>query len=269
MYQSTLTKFPFLDKKWKENAENDRILGVSLTGLKDHFVLQNNTPDAEKWLHIMKEYAHKIAKKKANDLSISTPLAITTTKPSGTVSQLVGCSSGLHASYSRYYIRRIRIATTDPMATLLMRENVPHNPEVGQSEYNATTLVFEFPIQAPLTAILARNETAIEQLEYWKMITSQWTDHNASCTIYVKEHEWIEVGAWVYKHFDSIIGLSFLPLDTHVYQLAPYEEITEEKYNRLKASMSPVDFNKLAEIEKEDYTTGAKEYACTGGSCEI
>jgi ribonucleoside-diphosphate reductase alpha chain len=269
MVQATLTDFPFIDSKWGENARDETILGVSLTGLKDHYVLQNRTAEAEYWLYQMRRIAHITARFMASQIGIPVPKAVTTVKPSGTVSQLVGCSSGIHASYSEYYIRRVRISTNDPMARLLIDSGVKYSPEVGQTLDNANTFVFDFPMKAPDGAKIVGEETAIDQLEYWEMITDFWADHNASCTIYVGEDEWLDVGAWVYKNFDNIIGLSFLPLDDHIYQLAPYEAITEEEWADMQREMKPINFSKLTEYEKDDYTTGAKTLACVGGACEV
>ena len=218
----------------------------------------------------MRWRARAIAEYWANALGINVPKAVTTVKPSGTVSQLVDSSSGMHPRHARHYIRRVRVATTDPLANFLMSEGVPWKPEVGQTEDNMTTVVFEFPVKAPEGGVFRGEETALEQLEYWKMLKERWTDHNPSQTIYVKEDEWLAVGAWVYENFDIIGGLSFLPYDGGVYQLAPYEEITEEQYEKLLEAMpSKIDWEALAKYEKGDNTQGAREYACVGDRCEI
>lgn len=267
--QSTLTDFNFLSDEWKKNCEEERLLGVSLTGLKDHPVLSEVTSDSKSWLYDGKCRAKAVAEYWANALGINVPKAVTTVKPSGTVSQLVNTSSGMHERYAPYYIRRVRVATTDPLAGFLMDKGVPWNPEVGQTIDDMTTVVFEFPEKAPNKVI--KEQSALEQLEYWKMIKTYWTDHNPSVTIYVKPEEWLEVGAWVYKHFDIIGGLSFLPKDTGVYQLAPYEEITEEEYLKKKAHLDNLDISweDLDLFERGDTTEGSREWACSGDRCEI
>ena len=268
--QSTLTEFNFLSDEWKRNASEERLLGVSLTGLKDHPILSRATDEASGWLESMRWRAKAVAEYWANALGINVPKAVTTVKPSGTVSQLVDSSSGMHPRHARHYIRRVRVATTDPLASFLMAEGVPWKPEVGQAEDDMTTVVFEFPVKAPEGGVFRGEETALEQLEYWKMLKERWTDHNPSQTIYVKEDEWLAVGAWVYENFDIIGGLSFLPYDGGVYQLAPYEEITEEQYEKLLEAMpSKIDWEALAKYEKGDNTQGAREFACVGDRCEI
>ena len=268
--QSTLTEFNFLSDEWKRNVSEERLLGVSLTGLKDHPILSRATDEASRWLENMRWRARAVAEYWANALGINVPKAVTTVKPSGTVSQLVDSSSGMHPRHARHYIRRVRVATTDPLASFLMSEGVPWKPEVGQTEDDMTTVVFEFPIKAPEGGVFRGEETALEQLEYWKMLKERWTDHNPSQTIYVKEDEWLAVGAWVYENFDIIGGLSFLPYDGGVYQLAPYEEITEEQYEKLLEAMpSKIDWEALAKYEKGDNTQGAREFACVGDRCEI
>jgi ribonucleoside-diphosphate reductase alpha chain len=267
--QSTLDEYPFLSDEWRKNAEEERLLGVSLTGLRDHPTLQSTSIVAETWLTEMRKAAVSTAKRWSKILKINMATAVTCVKPSGTVSQLVGCSSGLHPAYSKYYIRRIRVAATDPVCTLLMQSGIPYNPEVGQAMESASTYVFDFPMKSAGNSIIADEVNALEQLNYWLMIKENWTEHNPSCTIYVREHEWLAVGSWVYENWDKVTGITFLPLNNHVYQLAPYEKISEDKYNELIAKMPDINFDKLTDLEKEDYTTGAKQYACVGGACEI
>jgi ribonucleoside-diphosphate reductase alpha chain len=267
--QSTLDEYPFLSDEWRKNAEEERLLGVSLTGLRDHPTLQSTSIVAETWLTEMRKAAVSTAKRWSKILKINMATAVTCVKPSGTVSQLVGCSSGLHPAYSKYYIRRIRVAATDPVCTLLMQSGIPYNPEVGQAMESASTYVFDFPMKSAGNSIIADEVNALEQLNYWLMIKENWTEHNPSCTIYVREHEWLAVGSWVYENWDKVTGITFLPLNNHVYQLAPYEKISEDKYNELIAKMPEINFGKLTDLEKEDYTTGAKQYACVGGACEI
>lgn len=267
--QATLTDFRFLDDVWKKNTEEERLLGVSLTGLKDHPILRERGGLAGWILGVLRQVAWLTAGRWAEALGINPPAAITCVKPSGTVSQLVDSSSGLHSRYGRYYVRRVRVAANDPLAQYLRDAGVPWYPEVGQTVENMTTTVFEFPVAAPETSIIKGEETAIEQLEYWRMLKMFWTDHNPSCTIYVKEHEWDEVGRWVYENWEFIGGLSFLPDDGGVYELAPYEVIDKETYDKIVASMPKLDFSKLSEYEQEDKTTGSREFACTGDKCEL
>lgn len=186
-----------------------------------------------------------------------------------TVSQLVNSSSGLHTRFAPFYKRRVRVTSTDPLCKFLMSKEVKHFPEVGDNPNNPNTWVFEFPIKSPDNAIYNKNVTALDQLEYWKMIKLDWCEHNDSCTIFVKEDEWLEVGAWIYRNWNIVGGLSFLPKDTNIYQLAPFEEITEEEFNSLNESFPVIDFTELNEFEDRDNTEGAKEYACTAGGCEI
>jgi ribonucleoside-triphosphate reductase len=267
--QSTLTDFNFLREKWKKNCEEERLLGVSLTGLVDHPILQRESLDSVAFLDAMRREAHETAEKWAGLLGINKPKAITCVKPSGTVSQLVNCSSGLHPRYSTFYIRRVRVTADDPIAKFLIARGVPHNPEVGETWEKHNTLVFEFPVKAPKETILRNEKSALEQLEYWKMLKTAWCDHNPSITIYVKEDEWMEIGSWVYKNWDLIAGISFLPYDGGNYPLAPYEELTEEQYNKLLASFPEVDFTELSKYETEDETQGSFEMACSNGACEL
>jgi ribonucleoside-diphosphate reductase alpha chain len=272
--QSTLTDFGFLSEEWKKNCEEERLLGVSLTGLMDHPVLQENydehySESPVAWLMIMKQTAIDTAKEWSEALGINMPTAITCVKPSGTVSQLVDTASGLHPRYAPYYIRRVRVTYTDPLAMFLMSKGVPVSPEVGQTWENVNTVVFDFPIKSPEGSVFRNDRTAIEQLEYWKMLKLYWCEHNPSCTIYVKDDEWLEVGSWVYKNWDIIGGLSFLPYDGGSYQLAPYEEITKEQYEQMTKEFPQIDFEELSLFEHEDKTQGSSEYACTGGACEL
>lgn len=267
--QSTLTDFRFVGREWKRNCEEERLLGVSLTGLMDHPVLNQVNKEAKQWLSEMKEEAIETAREWSGLLGIPMPKAITCVKPSGTVSQLVGCSSGLHPRFSPYYIRRVRVSSTDPVARLLVESGYRSFPEVGQDPANPKTLVFEFPIKSPKNSRMADEVSALEQLDYWLMLKRYWCEHNPSVTIYVREHEWLDVGAWVYRNWDLIGGLTFLPKDDNVYQLAPYEEIDEDTYRRMVEACPEVDWSRLAELEKEDQTTGSRELACSGGACEL
>ena len=267
--QSTLTDFKFVSRQWKKNCEEERLLGVSLTGLMDHPVLNEVSKEAKHWITTMKEEAIETAREWSSILGVPMPKAITCVKPSGTVSQLVGCSSGLHPRFSPYYIRRVRVSSTDPVAQLLRQAGYPAQPEIGNDPVNPKTLVFEFPIKSPEGSVMADEVRALDQLEYWLMLKRYWCEHNPSVTIYVKENEWLDVGAWVYRNWDHIGGLTFLPLDDNVYQLAPYEEIDEEAYNHMVADCPPIDWGLLADIERDDQTTGSRELACSGGACEL
>lgn len=268
--QSTLTDFNFLSEEWRRNVEEERLLGVSLTGLKDHPVLSRVSQQATAWLSTLRWRAKAVAEYWARALGVNVPKAVTTVKPSGTVSQLVDSSSGIHPRYARYYLRRVRVARMDPLARFLEDVGIPMHPEVGQTWSNCTTVVFEFPVKAPEGAVLRGEESAVEQLEYWKMLKQYWTDHNPSQTIYVKEHEWLDVGAWVYRNFDIIGGLSFLSYDGGVYELAPYEEITEEEYLKFLDQLpDEIPWKDLNRYESEDNTQGSREFACTGDKCEL
>ncbi|MCK9475839.1 MAG: ribonucleoside-triphosphate reductase [Candidatus Muirbacterium halophilum] len=267
--QSNLTNFQFLSSDWKKNCEEERLLGVSLTGLMDHPVLNKVDKKAVQMLELMKNEAIKTSERWAKSLNINAPKAVTAVKPSGTVSQLVDSASGLHARYSSYYIRRVRVSTSDPMFKFLVSKNIPWNPEVGQSEDTMTTAVFDFIQKSPKTSVIRTEKNVLEQLDYWKMLKNHWCEHNPSCTIYVKEDEWPDVIAWTYKNWDILGGISFLPFSDTVYRLAPYEPISEEEYNKRLADYNNIDFEELDKIESEDNTTGSREFACTGNKCEL
>lgn len=263
--QAMLTDFKFIEDDWRRNCEEERLLGVSLTGLADVGYLSSNS------LKKLKSIAQFYNAIYAEKLGINRAKAITCIKPSGTVSQMVLGASGLHPAFAPYYIRRVRISTTDPLCQLLMDLGIPNKPEVGQSEYDCNTRVFEFPIHHE-SEVYRHQMDAIEQLEEWKKLKLHFCDHNPSCTVYVKDYEWLAVGDWIYKNWDMVGGLSFLPLDDAVYPLAPYEEVDSETFKKLVKEFPDVriyDFKKLAEYEKEDYTTGAKRFECEGNSCKI
>ena len=266
--QSTLTDFNFISKRYKDNCKDERLLGVSLTGLADHPILNTVNKTSKKWLYEMKEEAIETAKRWSGILGIKMPAAITCVKPSGTVSQLVGCSSGIHPRYAPYYIRRIRLNSFDPISKFLIDQNIKYAPEIGETIDSATTFVFDFYMKSPKESLMKDSVTALQQLEYWKMLKEYWCEHNPSCTIYVKKDEWLEVASWIYKNWNIVCGLSFLPYDTGIYQLAPFEEIDEETYEELSKNIN-IDFDKLIEYEKNDTTTGSQEFACIGGACEI
>ncbi len=263
-YQSTLTNFRYISKEWKENCDEERLLGVSITGQWDSPVVRN--PDV---LRKIQEVALETNKKYAAKFGINPSTCITCVKPSGTVSQLVDAASGLHARHAKYYIRRVRINATDPLFLMLKDQKVPYYPEVGQSMSSANTFVFEFPVKAPENAVIRTDLDAIRQLEHWKMVKENYTEHNPSVTISVADDEWVKVANWLYEHWEMIGGLSFLPKNDHAYLLAPYEEITEERYNEMLAKLPEMDFSEIIVYEQQDSTSGAKELACAGGVCEI
>lgn len=264
--QSTLTDFRYLSKAWKKNCEEERLLGVSLTGFFDRKEGPDCRPlDAEN-LDILRKRAREINIEWAGYLEVNKSAAITCVKPSGTVSQLVNSASGLHPRHSKYYIRRIRQDMKDPVTKMLIAQGVPGEPERFNPD---STYVFEFPVKAPDDCLTRDDMTAVEQLEVWLTVQKHWCDHKPSVTINVREDEWLEVGDFVYKNFDWMSGVSFLPYDGGTYQQAPYEEIDEEKYNALVAAMPTVDYTQLGDFEKQDHTTASQELACTGGHCEI
>jgi ribonucleoside-diphosphate reductase alpha chain len=263
-FQASLTKFKFVRSEWKSNCEEEALLGVSLTGQLDNPKLL--TPEK---LEILQEYAVKTNKKAAKAIGINASVAICTCKPSGTVSQLVDSSSGMHPRRAPFYIRRYRISSTDPLFHMLKEQGVPFKPEVGQSTDNATTWVLEFPIKAPKNSIFVKDLSAIDQLKWYIKLKKHWCHHNASATVYVGEDEWASVGAFVYENLDDIIAVSFLPKDNGIYELAPEEEIDEKTYNKLIENFPDIDYSKLHLYEAEDNTTGSQTLACTGDRCEL
>ncbi len=263
-YQSTLTNFPYLSKEWKKNCEEERLLGVSITGQWDCPAVRNAAV-----LRKMRERAVAVNEEYAKRFGINPSTAVTCVKPSGTVSQLVDASSGLHARHAPYYIRRVRISATDALFHMLKDQKVPVYPEVGQSADTATTFVLEFPVKAPDNSIVRNDMSAIEQLEYWKLVKENFTEHNPSVTISVGENEWVAVANWLYEHWDMLGGLSFLPREDHVYAMAPYEEITQERYEQMVKEFPDINFSQILLYEHEDDTQGAKELACVAGVCDI
>jgi len=266
--QSTLTNFKYLRKIWKQNTEEERLLGVSLTGILDCPLLTPRNITLKDTLENLKNVAVETNKKYAKMLGIPQSTAITCVKPSGTVSQLVDSASGIHARHSEYYIRTVRAGNTDPLTQFMKDAGIPSEPSVGIE--HETTTVFSFPTKSPEGAITRTEMTAIEQLDYWLIFQRHWCEHKPSVTISVKKDEWMEVGAWVYKNFDEVSGISFLPFYDHVYKQAPYQDVEREEYLELKNIMpKSIDWSKLSDYEKEDTTTGSKEFACVAGSCEI
>ncbi len=266
-FQSTLTNFKYLRNIWKKNTEEERLLGVSLTGIMDHAVLSKNV-DSKRWLEDMKNEAVKVNKKYAEVLGIPQSAAITCVKPSGTVSQLVDAASGIHARHNPHYIRTVRGDNKDPLTQFLIDSGVPAERDVMKPD---STTVFSFPMESPKGAVTRTEMTAIEQLELWKTYALHWCEHKPSITVSVKEEEWMEVGAWVYENFDVASGVSFLPFSDHTYQQAPYQDIEPDDYLEWKERMTYVniDWSRLTDFEKEDNTTGSRELACTAGVCEV
>jgi ribonucleoside-diphosphate reductase alpha chain len=265
-YQSMLTDFRHVRSIWKKNQEEERLLGVSLTGIMDHPVLSQTSAMAVAWLKEMKAYAIEVNAEWAAKLGINQSVAITTVKPSGTVSQLVDSASGIHARYSEHYIRTVRADKKDPLAQLMRAQGFPVEDCVMKGH---TTDVFSFPVKGPAHAVFRNDRTAMEQLEHYLMVQTHWTEHNVSVTVYVKDHEWMGVGDWVYRNFDKIAGVSFLPHSDHSYAQAPYQECSEEAYQTLLAKMPSFDWNALAIFESDDQSVSVRELACTSGVCEI
>lgn len=270
-FQSTLTNFKYLRNVWKKNTEEERLLGVSLTGIMDNAMMSGKSAhlgmNIGATLNALKEQAIVTNAAMAEQLGIPQSAAITCVKPSGTVSQLVDSASGIHARHNPYYIRTVRGDNKDPITQFLVSEGIPAEPDVMKPD---STTVFSFPMKSPHGAVTRFDMSAIEQLELWLMYQRHWCEHKPSVTISVKEDEWMDVGSWVYKHFDEVSGISFLPFSEHTYKQAPYQDIDVDEYSELKALMPrAVDWDKLREFEKEDTTSGGRELACTAGVCEV
>ena len=264
--QSTLTDFRYLRVRWKRNTEEEALLGVSLTGIMDHYLLSKPTTDLEKWLTEMKDVSIKTNKEWADKLGVNQSVAITCVKPSGTVSQLVDSASGIHPRFSSRYIRRVRSDKKDPLAIYMTNAGFPVENDVMSD----ASLVFSFPVKAPSTSVTVKDVGAMEQLKLWKTYQNFWCEHKPSITIYYTDDEYLEVAQWIWDNFDICSGISLLPYSDHVYQQAPYEEIDEEKYKKLVAEMPQnINWEDLAQLETEDNTVGSQELACVGGACEI
>ena len=264
--QSTFTNFGYLRKRWQNNTEEERLLGVSLTGIMDSVEL-NTIDGLEPRLKRLKEEAVDTNKTLAKKLGIPQSTAITCVKPSGTVSQLVDSASGIHARHNPYYIRTVRGDNKDPLTEFMKASGIPSEPDVTKEEH---TTVFSFPMMAPKGSICRTDMTAIEQLEIWKIYAQHWCEHKPSVTISVKEDEWVPVGAWCWENFEHLSGVSFLPFSDHTYQQAPYQDIDEKTYKKLvKAMPTNIDWNRLQDFEKEDNTKGSQQLACTAGVCEL
>ena len=262
--QSSFIDFPYLRDKWTRNCQIERLLGVSLTGMCDN--IEVLSADA---LRALKMRALRISRKAADAIGVHHSKAVTCIKPSGTVSQLVNSASGMHPRYSKYYLRRYRISASDPLRHMMEDQGITFYPEVGSRRERPTTYVCEFGVESPDCSLTRRDFRAIDQLELYKRIQEHWCEHNASLTVYVRDNEWFEVGNWVYQNWDIINGISFLPYDGGRYELAPYKEINKATYEEFIQKMPKIDYTELIEFELEDTTTGAREYACVGGSCDI
>ena len=265
--QSTYTHFPYLRKIWQKNTEEERLLGVSLTGIMDNKLLGPTNAGLDKTLKRLKDVAVATNAEWAERLGIPASAAITCVKPSGTVSQLVDSASGIHARHSAYYIRTVRGDNKDPLTQFMKDQGIPNEPCVMKPE---TTTVFSFPQKSPEGAITRNDMTAIEQLSLWLTYQRNWCEHKPSVTVTVRDHEWLEVGAWVFKYFDEVSGVSFLPHSDHTYQQAPYQDCSEREYLDALALMPErIDWTKLSDYEKEDMTKSSQTFACSSGVCEI
>ena len=266
-FQSTLTEFKYLSREWKRNCDEERLLGVSLTGIMDNPITNGSKKGLDTLLKELRDVAYETNKEWAEKLGIPQSAAITCVKPSGTVSQLVDSASGIHARHNPYYIRTVRADNKDPLCKMMKKQGFPNEADVTKPEH---TTVFSFPMKSPKGAVFRMDMTAMEQLELWKTYAENWCEHKPSVTISVKEDEWVDVAAWVYKHFDSISGISFLPFSEHVYRQAPYQDCTEEEYkDALKTMPKNVDWAELSKYESQDYTIASQELACAAGGCEI
>ena len=271
--QATLTKFPYLRKIWSTNTEEERLLGVSLTGIMDN-QLTNGRQEFISYegklstiLPRLKQEAVDTNKEYAKKWKIPQSTAITCVKPSGTVSQLCDSASGIHARHNDYYIRTVRGDNKDPLTQFMIDQGVPSEADVMKPD---ATTVFSFPMQSPEGSVTRNDMTAIQQLRMWMAYQEHWCEHKPSCTVSVRDHEWAEVGAYVYNHFDAMSGVSFLPQFDHVYQQAPYQDCTKEEYDvMLSKSPENIDWNRLMDYEKEDTTAGSQTFACSGDTCEI
>jgi len=265
--QSSYTRFPYLRKVWQKNTEEERLLGVSLTGIMDNPLMTAVNSNLEKTLDNLRNVAVATNHEYADLLGIPQSAAITCVKPSGTVSQLVDSASGIHARHSPYYIRTVRGDNKDPLTQFMIDQGIPNEPCVFKSD---TTTVFSFPVKSPEDAVTRNDMTAIEQLETWLTYQRHWCEHKPSVTISVRDDEWLDVGAFVYKHFDEMSGVSFLPHSDHTYQQAPYQDCSKEEYEELLSTMpKKIDWGLLSEYEQEDNTKSSQTFACSGDVCEV
>ena len=265
--QSTFTNFGYLRKRWQNNTEEERLLGVSLTGIMDSPLMNGKESGLEKRLETLRAVAVEANKYWAEKFGINQSTAITCVKPSGTVSQLVDSSSGIHARHNPYYIRTVRGDNKDPLTEFMKASGIPSEQDYMKPEH---TTVFSFPMKAPTGSVCRNDMSAIEQLELWKLYAKHWCEHKPSVTISVKESEWVPVGAWCWENFEYLSGVSFLPFSDPTYQQAPYQDIDEKEYKKLVKKMpATLDWHKLQDFEKEDNTKGSQELACTAGVCEL
>ena len=266
-FQSTLTEFKYLSREWKRNCDEERLLGVSLTGIMDNPLTNGSKNGLKELLEELRDVAYETNKEWADRLGIPHAAAITCVKPSGTVSQLVDSASGIHARHNPFYIRTVRADNKDPLCKLMQEMGFPNEPDVTKPDH---TTVFSFPMKSPKDAVFRMDMSALEQLELWKTYQESWCEHKPSVTISVKEDEWVDVAAWVFENFDSISGISFLPFSEHVYRQAPYQDCTEEEYNEALEQMPKnVDWAELSKYESQDYTVSSQELACVAGGCEV
>ena len=266
VYQSTLTDFKGVDQELQRNCEEERLLGVSMTGVMDHAILNNVNETAIDWLQTLRDHARAVATEWAGYFGVNVSVAITCNKPSGTVAQLVNAGTGgLHPRFGEYYIRTYRQDNKDPLTQFLKNQGISWEPSVMKPD---TETIFSFVVKSPVGAVMRDDRTAVQQLEHWLMFQRHWCEHKPSVTIYVKDHEWLEVGAWVYKHFDEVCGVSFLPHDNGSYRQAPFQEITKEEYTEFLAKYpGTIDWDQF--IELDDLTEGSQEMACVAGLCSI
>lgn len=263
-YQATLTDFGYLDETWRKNCQREQLLGVSITGYYDNPIIRNDTT-----LQRLREESIRTNQQYATRWKVPASTSITCVKPHGNSGQLLGVGSGMHPWFAKYYIRRVRISINDPLLQLAKNQGVPIHPEVGYSTSTATTMVLEFPVKAPDGAVVAKDVSALDMLKEWKRLKTHFTEHNPSVTVYASDDEWLKVANFVYDNWDIVGGLSFLPRTDHVYQLAPYEEISREEYEARRQALGELDFTALQQYETQDTTTGAKELACSSGMCEM
>ena len=266
-WQSTLTNFKYLTGEWKRNCNEERLLGVSLTGIMDNADTNGSNGGLDGRLRELRQEAIKTNKEWSEKLGIPQSAAITCVKPSGTVSQLVDSASGIHARHNPYYIRTVRGDNKDPITKFMKDQGFPCEPDVTKPNH---TTVFSFPMKSPDGAVCRQDMTALEQLELWKTYQEHWCEHKPSVTISVKEEEWVDTASWVYNNFDDISGISFLPFSDHTYKQAPYQDCSEEEYQELYSKMPKnVDWTGLSDYEQQDYTAGSQELACSAGVCEV
>ena len=267
-WQSTLTNFRYLNRKWSENCIEERLLGVSMTGIMDSELTNGKKKGLEELLKTLRQIAIDTNKEWSQKLDISHSVAITCVKPSGTVSQLVDSASGIHARHNPYYVRTVRADKKDPLAKMMKNAGFPVEDDVTKPDH---TWVFSFPIKGPKNGVYRKDLTAVEQLELWKVYQDNWCEHKPSVTISVHENEWLDVGAWCYKHFDMMSGVSFLPFSDHTYRQAPYQDCSKAEYVALEKKMpKDIDWLVLKEYEEQDMTISSQELACSAdGGCEV